>query len=240
MRKRIKRFLRKHGLDIVSYDPVYHPVARRLKLMSQYKINLVFDVGANTGQYGTHIREIGYRGRIVSFEPLTSAFNELKKCTNNDSLWNAVNMALGDQDGTAEINISRNSQSSSLRDILPSHVEAAPESAYVGKETIEIRKLDSIFNTYWKPSNNLYLKIDAQGYERNIIEGGQNCLDRVTGVQMEVSLVPLYEGETLLVEMIKFMSEKGFVLMSMEPTYGNAETGQLLQTDCVFFRSAAV
>ena len=54
---------------------------------------------------------------------------------------------------------------------------------------------------------------------------------------MEVSLVPLYEGETLLSEMIKFMYEKGFVLMSMEPTYGNSETGQLLQTDCVFFRS---
>jgi FkbM family methyltransferase len=239
MRNMIRSFLRNRGYDVVSYDPVNHPVARRQKLMEQHRIDLVFDVGANTGQYAMHLRNIGYHGKIVSFEPLSSAYKALESNSKNDPLWDTVNIALGNQEGTAIINIANNSQSSSILDMLPDHVRAAPESAYVGKEEIVIRTMDSIFNDYRKPSNNVYLKIDAQGFERNIVEGAGRSLENILGIQLEVSLVPLYAGETLFAEMIEFMSEKGYVLMSIEPTYGNSDTGQLLQADCVFFRPSS-
>ena len=236
MRKLIRSLLRRNGLDIVSYDPVYHPVARRIKLMGQKKIDLILDVGANVGQYGRRTRSAGYAGRIVSFEPLSSAYKKLAECVNKDPNWEAVNIALGEDDGEAEINISSNSQSSSILDMLPSHVSAAPESDYIGHEKISINKLDSVFKDFWKPGDNVFLKIDAQGYERNVIEGAPLSLEHISGIQMELSFVPLYEGEALIAEMINYMDEKGYTLMSVDPTYGNRETGQTLQADCLFFR----
>jgi FkbM family methyltransferase len=236
VRKILRNYLRKFGLDIVSYDPVYHSVARRLKLMSVNNIDLVFDVGANTGQYGMFIRDIGYKGRIVSFEPLTSAYKLLENSSSTDGSWDAVNIALGNEDGITEINISSNSQSSSILNMLPNHVAMAPGSAYVGREEIVIRKLDTIFHDYYLSSNNVYLKIDAQGFEKNIIDGAKNVLDKIAGVQMELSLVPLYEGETLLGDMINYMKSKNYIMMSVEPTYGNPDSGQLLQADCLFFK----
>lgn len=232
----IRSLLRGMGVDLVSFDPVNHPVARRSKLMGQKNIDLLLDVGANVGQYAVRTRDEGYRGRIVSFEPLSSAFAELATRVARDPLWEAVNAALGDRDETAEINVSSNSQSSSLLAMLPSHVNVAPTSTYVGRESIEVKRLDSVFGEYWRPGNNVFLKIDAQGYEKKIVEGGMDSLGRIAGVQMELSLVPLYEGETLLAEMIDYMSAKGFILMSVDPTYGNRETGQMLQADCMFFR----
>jgi FkbM family methyltransferase len=237
IRKTFRKLLRRIGYDVVSYDPRSHPVARRLKLMEQYRIDLVFDVGANTGQYGSRIRDIGYKGKIVSFEPISEAFRELAVLTDADPLWDAVNMALGDEDGTIAINIAGNSQSSSILEMLPSHVEAAPGSGYVGSEDVKIRRIDSIIDDYCTPDSRLYLKIDAQGYEKNVMSGAAGSLDRISGVQMEVSFVPLYEGETLLPEMMHYMNERGFTLMSLEPGYANSETGQLMQADCLFFRS---
>lgn len=236
MRKIFRKYLRRHGFDIVSYDPVNHPVARRLMLMGQNNIDLLLDVGANIGQYGLRTREDGYKGRIVSFEPLSSAFRKLAARTEEDANWEAVNIGLGDKDEIALINISANSQSSSILDMLPSHVSTAPDSAYIESEEVSVRRLDSIFRDYWKPGDNVFLKIDAQGYERNIIEGAAQALGHISGIQMELSLVPLYEGEALMAEMINAMSEKGYVLMSIDPTYGNPATGQMLQVDCMFFR----
>ena len=237
VRRSIKKLLHKLGFDVMRYNPLYHPIARRMKLIHYYKIDVIFDVGANTGQYAKQMRELGYQGRIVSFEPLASAYTELVKHTNDDPHWDAVNIALGDYDGEAEINVSANSSSSSILDMLPAHARIVPESGYIGKEKITVRKIDSIINEHRSLTENLYLKIDTQGYERRIIEGAEASLEKIIGVQMEVSLTPLYEGEILLPEMINFMSDKGYELMSIEPVFNDPSTGQLLQVDCIFFRS---
>ena len=236
MRNFIRNVLRRCGYDIVSYCPLFHPVARRISLMSQNGIDMLLDVGANTGQYAQRARSEGYRGEIISFEPLSSAFNTLSGVAQSDASWIAVNIALGDKDGSEIIHVSRNSQSSSLLDMLPDHVDASPDSAYVASEEIRVKKLDTVFEEYCQPGKNVFLKIDAQGYEKNIIDGAVASLDRISCVQMELSLVPLYEGETLMAEMINDMRNKGFTLMSIDPTYGNRETGQVLQVDCIFVR----
>ena len=212
-KKIIKKLLFKTGYDVVRYDYRNHPLARRMKLISSYGIDLTFDIGANKGQYAKQMRDVGYKGRIVSFEPLTSAYNELVRRAKNDPLWDTVNIALGDDDGEAEINIAGNSDSSSILDMLPAHVKAAPASAYIGKEGITVCRIDSIIGEYYHTGDRLYLKIDTQGYEKNVIEGAKNSLDSVIGIQLEMSLVPLYEGELLLADMINSLSQKGYTLV---------------------------
>ena len=99
-----------------------YDMERRLKLLSHYQINKIFDIGANIGHYSRIMREAGYKGKIVSFEPQLKGFKILKKASQNDKNWQAVHMAaLGSVDEERFINIAGNSKSSSLMEMRPEH-----------------------------------------------------------------------------------------------------------------------
>ena len=208
-----------------------------MHLLRSNRIDLVFDVGANFGQYATSLRECGYRGRIVSFEPLTSAFARLEANAKADPLWEVVNIGLGDRDERATINIAGNSQSSSLLEMLPAHLKSAPVSAYVGKEEITVSRLDSVFSKYHRRGDRTFLKLDAQGYERKILEGASLSLSDIQGIQLEMSIEPLYSDEMPYLEMLGYLAGIGFTLASIEPGFGDPESGRMLQMDGIFFRS---
>jgi hypothetical protein len=80
------------------------------------------------------------------------------------------------------------------------------------------------------------IKIDTQGYERRVFEGCKGSLDKIAGFQMELSLVSLYEGETLIQEMVDLLRKHGYKLMLLEPGHKNYKTGELLQVEVVFYR----
>ncbi|MFN8370758.1 MAG: FkbM family methyltransferase [Bacteriovoracaceae bacterium] len=233
-----KDLLRKTGFDVIKYNHASHPLARRMFLINKYKIDLVIDVGANTGQFGTILRRAGYTKKIVSFEPLSEAFSKLKKNTKTDLQWEVHNYGLGNKSEKVEINVANNSQSSSILSMLDSHINAAPESKYIKKETIKIETLDNIFDEIAKKDNRIYLKVDTQGFEKQVVEGVRKNLNKITGIQLELSLIPLYAGEDPLQKMVTFMDELGFTLMNLEPGFANPESGQLLQVDGIFFRES--
>ncbi len=234
----IKKALRRIGYDIVRYRPVTDAgLIRRIRLFNHYGVDVVLDVGANVGQYGSQLRKAGYHGKIVSFEPLSTAFSELQRAADGDSDWKILNMALGDANGSAEINVAANSFSSSLLEMLPAHKQAAPDSVYVGKETITIRRLDSDFEQLVGPAEHVFMKIDTQGFERQVLEGAGSVLGRVCGLQLEMSLVALYSGEFLFRDMWDFLIERGYTLISLEPGFSDPVSGRLLQVDGVFFRA---
>lgn len=238
LKQGLKKAFRKAGYVISAYDFKYDPVAVRMGYLASLGINLIFDVGANEGQYATHMRALGYQGRIISFEPLNSVYGKLRGRSATDPEWEAVNCALGNCDETAEINISKNTWSSSLLDILPAHVESAPESEYQGKEKITVRALDSIIEDYYRPADKLFLKIDTQGFGMKVLQGAENSLDRILGIHLEMSLVPLYKDEPLLGELATYLYGKGYTLVSIEPEYFNPETGQQLQVNGLFIKMA--
>jgi FkbM family methyltransferase len=205
--------------------------------LGSYNIDTVLDIGANFGGFAQLLRkDLGYAHRIISFEPLSSAFELLKANAKRDPNWEVLNLALGDTEEKREINIAGRSSSSSLLDMLPSHLKAAPESKYIGREIVEVRRLDSIFGNLCKPTNRVYMKIDTQGFESKVLKGAENSLMQIDTVQMEMSLVPLYEGEILFNEMCMLMTEKGYSLVAIEAGLSNQNTGQLLQVDGIFHR----
>ncbi len=235
-----RKVLKRMGRDVVAYDHTTHPVARRMHLLRIAGVNVVLDIGANVGHFGHELRELGYRGRIESFEPLKSAYSKLVEAARDDAMWKTHNCAVGSIDGTSEINVAANLQSSSLLAMLPRHLESAPYSSYQGIEQIEVRRLDSIAPGVVGSGDVVYIKSDTQGYEAEVVNGGEETLRRAVGVQMELSLVPLYSGETLLAEMIHELDERGFQLVSIEPAFADPVTGQLLQVDGIFFRTSAL
>ena len=236
IKQSLKKAFRKAGYVVSAYDFKGDSVAVRMKFLASMGINLLFDIGANEGQYGAHMRSLGYEGRIISFEPLKSVYGKLKARAEKVPGWETVNCALGSYDGTAEINISKNSWSSSLLDILPAHVESAPDSVYQGKEEVTIRELDSIIEDYYRPSDKLFLKIDTQGFGMEVLQGADKSLDRILGIHMEMSLVPMYKDEPLLGEMATYLHNKGYSLVYIEPEYYNQKTGQQLQVNGLFVK----
>jgi FkbM family methyltransferase len=198
-------------------------------------------VGANDGYYTSQMVKLGFRGAIISFEPIRHVFQKLKQASLQYSNWKGENVALGDEDGETEINIAgNNAGSSSILDMLPAHTQASPESRYIGKERIQVRKLDSIFSKYYMEGDRILLKLDTQGFERNVLVGAAQSLQKIQGIQIEMSLLELYKGQMLFVETIAYLEKLGFKLYSLENGFYDRNTGQLLCLDGIFFREDEV
>ncbi len=233
----IKKSLRRFDLAFVRYDHRYHPLARRMRLLKNHGVDLVFDVGANNGGWAAGLRELGYQGRIVSFEPLSEAFRQLAERPAKDPNWDAVRTGFGDSVGSGVLHIAGNSESSSMLPMLPLHTAVLPSSKYVGSETVPLTTLDAAVQQYSQRGKRLFVKIDAQGCEPKILSGAGASVEQIVGLQVEMSLTPLYEGEMLLPEMVNFVAGMGYSLMSLEPGFSDQETGRLLQVDGLFFRN---
>lgn len=232
----IRKCLWRVGVDVRRFDPRHSDVSQLLRQLFVHQIDVVFDVGANTGQFATTLRDAGFAGRIVSFEPSTAAYSVLCKHARNDANWLvAPRMALGASDGTMTLNLAGNSASSSLLPMLPSHVNAAPEASYIGSETVDLRTLDRIGMELTTNDERVFLKLDVQGFEYHVLEGAKQFLSRVAGIQLELSLVPLYEGESLFHPMLHDLEERGYELWSLIPGLVDSNSGRLLQLDAIFF-----
>ncbi|HUF09194.1 MAG TPA: FkbM family methyltransferase [Rhodothermales bacterium] len=231
-----KRLLRLIGYEVSKFDHLHAPLKRRLMLMHSYGISLIFDVGANSGQYAHLMRQYGYEGRIVSFEPIDSVFAELEANAENDDRWIAVHSALGDYQGTTVINVAADKQCSSVLQVTDRFRNVTRAAEFTGQEPIRLSTLDAEFGRYYETADQVLVKIDTQGYEKRVVDGSRRIIDKIQGFQLELSLVPLYEGEAAFVTMISYLSDLGFNLMSIEPTHADASSGRLLQVDALFFR----
>ena len=239
--RRIQAGIRRFGYDLAPYTVAANVKARKSYLLQRHGIDLALDVGANVGQFGRSLRQsIGYRGRICSFEPLSEAFAQLRKATEDDPGWTCVNCALGETDGKAEINVAGNLESSSLLPMASSMAEAAPHAAYVGVETVDVKRLDGIFDELRGERRNVFLKLDVQGFEEKVLAGAERSLTLIPLIQMEMSIVAHYEGETPFVEMIGRMRDRGYRLIGLEPGYVSRQNGELQEVDGIFLRDTEV
>jgi FkbM family methyltransferase len=235
MKNSIKKIFRKLKLEVSNFPTP--DLRRRMLLLKHHRINTIIDVGANTGQYATEMYGLGFEGTIVSFEPLSKAYSILNHKIKSKKNWTAVNVALGSANHEATINVASNLASSSILSMKEAHKDAAPDVSFSGSEKITVVTLDSVWDKYFNNTNtNYYLKIDTQGYEKDVLMGAEKSLSKITGIQLEMSLTELYEGEWLFDQMVEYLAEKGFKLHSVEPQFYNTKTGQLLQLDGIFYR----
>lgn len=234
----IKQALHAMGIETHRYHPDTSPLARLMAALRAFDIDLVIDIGANDGQFAKELRTGGYAGRIVSFEPLTTAHARLLHESKNDPSWQVhPRCALGDHLGEVKLNIAGNSVSSSILPMLASHSNAASESTYLGHESAQMITLDSAAPAYLEGARSPFLKVDTQGYEWSVLDGALTTLPQVRGIQIELSLVPLYEGQRLWKECVERLELEGFVLWALQPVFIDPENGRTLQWDGLFFRA---
>lgn len=212
-----------------------NPAARRQAMLQTHGVDVVFDVGAARGAYGKELRDFGYEGAIVSFEPLADAYARLIRTRGDDRQWKTHQCALGSRTEKAEINVASNSDSSSMLPLAAAHVAAAPHVGYVGTEVVEVERLDVLAPEHLEPNSRAFLKLDTQGFERQVLEGAEQTLKRCVGLQLELSFVSLYDGGMLVDEAVAMAYSAGFHLVGLDPGFADPD-GQVLQADGVFFR----
>ena len=226
------------GIEVNRYNAVESAEARLLALLNTHRIDTVIDVGANDGGYGRLLRRGGYDGTILSFEPLAQAHDALLAATQGDAGWLvAPRMALGNESAEVDIHVAGNSASSSILPMHATHERAAPQSRCIGVERVPVRRLDEVRHAALDNGRRPFLKVDTQGYEMKVLEGSERLLDRIAGIQLELSVTPLYEGQVLYLSMIQWLQARGFELWNVIPGFVDPTTARMLQFDGVFFRS---
>jgi FkbM family methyltransferase len=118
-----------------------HFYKRPIDFLRSRNIDLVIDVGANVGQYAERLRKDAYASWIVSFEPTAAAYEELAALANKDGRWKAINIALGDNEGLAKINVSQSSVFSSILPQLPAATAFSSETRVVRSESVRVAPL---------------------------------------------------------------------------------------------------
>ena len=226
------------GIDVKRYKDASSESACVVKMLHQHKIDLVIDIGANRGQYAQLLRRYGYQGRIISFEPLQDAWDYLQKISSNDSKWEIFpRCAIGASNSFTTINVSGNSVSSSILDMLDQHAKAAPESVYVREEAIQVITLDEALEKISVATEKMFIKIDTQGYEEKVLDGARVSASLATGIQIELSLIPLYSGQALFQELTERLIQDEFEIWSIFPGFTDGINGRMLQCDAVLFKT---
>jgi FkbM family methyltransferase len=231
----VRTALHRVGLDLVR-DPFRY---RFMYVLGRRSITEVLDVGANAGQFGGDLRACGYTGRIVSVEPLGGAYDRLVERVRTDARWETERAAVSRTSGTLTMNVSANSVSSSALPILDRHTVAAPASGYVASEEVPATTVDDLVARHQIDPASALLKVDVQGYEMPVFEGAATTLSQFAMVRTELSLVPLYEGQALLPEVVEHLRRNGLALWSVEPGFTEPGTRRMLQVDGVFVREDA-
>ena len=222
-----KKVARRVGYDVRRAAP------NVVDFINSRNVDVVLDVGANVGQFGRELRERGYRGQIVSFEPVTPVFEELRKAAERDHAWEVRNLALGASHGTATIKVSENTVFSSILKQTPVGEAYDAKARVLREETIRVERLDDLFEPF--RGRRVFLKIDTQGFERDVLLGAEASLKHVVGLQAELPTGHLYEGVWTLPEALEFLMRRGFILAQTHPiNYGANDPVSLIEMDCVF------
>jgi len=225
------------GFDIARYPGAASHWPRLTEMLERHQVTLVFDVGANIGQYAGALRNNGYEAGIVSFEPASAAHADLSINADLDPGWRvAPRCAVGAAAGETILNISPESDMSSL---LPLTADAAEKFASVrptASEAVPVTTLAIEIPRYANANDAIFVKSDTQGYEAEVLDGLAGAADRVVGLQLELSLVPIYQGQPDYLTVLNRVGELGFVPHLVIPGYFSRHHGQMIEFDMVYFR----
>jgi FkbM family methyltransferase len=234
-----------HGARIILSDniPLLLEEEHLRRFFDYFKVDCVFDVGANVGQYATMIRSrADYDGPIISFEPNPQIASILREKAQQDGRWFVEEIALGASPGQAAFNIMAADEMSSL------HQPQTIRTKLFETSTPIVRKIDVRVSTVeielskWQLElgfNRPFLKMDTQGHDVQVAVGAGDKLRQFVGLQSELAIRRFYANSPSYIEAIQFYEDRGFALSAFVPNNAGTWTWSfpyLIEMDCIMFR----
>jgi FkbM family methyltransferase len=228
LREFVRHLLRQRGLELLK-------IPNSGDFLNDRHCDLVLDVGANIGQFGRGLRTVGYRGRIVSFEPLDSCYPQLKALADRDPTWDCRQVALGDHEYSTEINISRHTAYSSIRKLSAVGENFDPNTEVVATQKIDVSTIDVQMKSL--QADHPFLKIDTQGFEKEVLAGAKDTLRKCVGLLLELPVENLYDNVWGFSEAVAYAESLGFLPAQILPVSPRRnDRVSALEFDCLFRR----
>jgi FkbM family methyltransferase len=242
---RLRNSLRGRGYEILKISPSLRAdslLALHLhKLFKRLDINCVIDVGARIGDYGLWIRRNGYSGKIVSFEPVSESFKQLQSRCTADRNWSAHPIALGSRNENSRINVTRATNFSSFLTPNQYSVDQFGEQVSINHtESVEVRRLEDVWELVASDTTHprVYLKMDTQGWDVEVLRGASSALTHVLALQTEVSVQPIYTGMSTYLDSMDYLRGLGFEVSGLFPVNLD-DSMRVVEFDCVAVRASS-
>jgi FkbM family methyltransferase len=217
----VRKAVRARGYDMVHYVPWKN-------LFAHCGIDLILDVGANIGQTYESFRWAGFEGPIYSFEPHPEVFKRLQSQPGHS--WQRFQYALSSQTGQAKFHVTNYDVANSL------HKPVMDGLNVVGEISVQTYRLDELWTKQGFTAKRVFLKIDAEGHDLEVIKGASGILDRIQLIMVETGALPRFQGEPSLPEMVNFMDGLGFGICRAEKNSFNFNAGMDTAFDFIFAR----
>lgn len=217
-------------------------LARQDKLISKLKwlrskeIKTIIDIGANIGQFAEDISFILPDAMVYSFEPLEECYLQLLEKFSQSKRFKAYNLALSNQTGKIVMRRNQYSPSSSFLPMTSLHKQCFPFTEHETTQEVSVTSLDNIA-TQLAIEKPLMIKIDVQGFEDKVIEGGKHTISQASVIVIEMSIEPLYENQVLFEGIYRMLKELGFSYKGNYDQLVNPSDGYILQVDGIFVKS---
>lgn len=239
LKKSIHSLFNLFGFDVIKTGHFDQSLGSHLlKVFSSRQIDCVLDVGANTGQYGRFLRDIGYAGHIVSFEPVRSVYAELLKNAETDSMWTCFNVALSDMPGEKKINVFSDTQFCSFLEVSDYAKSNWLELKRATTEIVNVTRLDDVFESIKAKTQcrNYYLKLDTQGFDLNVFRGSLESRKHLRAMQSELALIDVYASKEGAFEGLNEYRAAGFAVSGMFPINIDYNLS-VIEYDCVMVKT---
>jgi len=211
---------------------------RLISILDKFSIDLVIDVGANSGKFGLMLREIGFQGRIMSFEPHYGVFKKLEETASQDGHWDVFNFAIGSSESIQELHIAEWSEFSSLRDTNEYCLNHfGSQATHYRKVKVAVRALEGVLKEQNIKKNKIFIKLDTQGFDIDAFKGIGSFLDNVYALQTEVSLVPIYVSMPNIGDSLTFFENKGYLVAGLFPVSQNEQSLIIYEFDCFMVKA---
>lgn len=207
------------------------------KILDTYKVDTVLDVGANCGQFAEGLRKYGFKGQIVSFEPVSACYKIVSEKAAKDSKWKAVQMALGNARESKNINVPKSTVFSSFLKTTDYSLDRFSDHKLDDyyQEMIQIDTLDQYAKEHLPnlANSRTFLKIDTQGFDMNVLLGAKDSLKNFVGISTELSFIPLYDQSTPHTKMLSFLEENAFGVANIFPVTFDEKSHLMIEADCI-------
>jgi FkbM family methyltransferase len=200
------------------------PVRLRHVASLGFAPKVILDVGAAQGEWARMVHAIWPAARIIGFEPNAREVPHLDKTRRDVPGFDYRRCFLGREARTVEY-YDNDTQTSLLDD-----------SAKGVKTTAEMRVLDALVASGDVPAPD-FIKLDVQGYELEVLAGGEQAMRTARGLLLEVSFIPFHPGLPIVHDVIAFMHARGFVWYDVMGLLRRNSDDALLQMDVFFVRA---